>query len=294
MSLRRGKNKRKINFKVIATGVVAITLIGIVSISIGRNSGSSPFNSNIILNISSTLENGVSKGLGFFTGGFKDIINFKSNAEKVEKLEKENEELQKQITDLKSELEETSSLEQLKKALNFIDEKYVANKVAAKVVSKNDGLWYTSIVISAGSDDGVKENSIVMNGDGLVGIVTEVSSNYSKAITLLDTTSSVSFKLSKDSKYKGIITTGMGIKEEESNREKGLLQGYMLDSDYDVLPGDSVVTSGLGLYPQNIAIGEVTKVIEDKSKSLKYVVIKPNVNFKNIDNVVVVEPRNIN
>ncbi len=47
----------------------------------------------------------------------------------------------------------------------------------------------------------------------------------------------------------------------------------MLDSDYDVLPGDSVVTSGLGLYPKDIVIGEVTKVTEDKSKSLKYVVV---------------------
>ena len=69
--------------------------------------------------------------------------------------------------------------------------------------------------MSAGSEDGVKENSLVINGDGLVGIVTEVSSNYSKAITLLDTTSSVSFKLSRDSKSKGIITTGTGIKNEE-------------------------------------------------------------------------------
>ena len=189
---------------------------------------------------------------------------------------------------------EFQSLEQLKKALNFVDEKYVANQVAAKVISKNDGLWYTNIVMSAGSEDGVKENSLVINGDGLVGIVTEVSSTYSKAITLLDTTSSVSFKLSRDSKSKGIITTGTGIKEEESNREKGLLQGYMLDSDYDVLPGDSVVTSGLGLYPKDIVIGEVTKVTEDKSKSLKYVVVKPNVNFKSVDNVMIIEPRNIN
>ncbi|WP_455542732.1 rod shape-determining protein MreC [Intestinibacter sp.] len=294
MSLKRDKNKRKINFKVIATGVVAITLIGIVGISIGSNSGSSPFNSNIILNASSTLENGVSKGVKFFTGGFSDILKFRSNAKKVTKLEEENTELQKQITELKGELEEASSLEQLKKALKFVDEKYVANQVAAKVVSKNDGLWYTSIVVSAGSDDGVKENSLVINGDGLVGIITEVSSNYSKAITLLDTTSSISFKLSRDSNCKGIITTGTGIKNEESNRDKGLLQGYMLDSDYDVLPGDSVVTSGLGLYPEDIVIGEVTKVTEDKSKSLKYVVVKPNVNFKSIDNVIIVEPRNIN
>ena len=54
----------------------------------------------------------------------------------------------------------------------------------------------------------------------------------------------------------------------------------MLDSDYDVLPGDSVVTSGLGLYPKDIVIGEVTKVTEDKSKSLKYVVVKPNVKLQ--------------
>lgn len=294
MGLRRNKNKRKINFKVIATGAVAITLIGIVSISIGMNFGKSPFGSNIILNLSSTLENGVSKGLGFFSGGFSDIVNFKSNAKKVEELEEENKKLEEEIVALKGELENTSSLEKLKKSLNFIDEKYVANQISAKVVSKNDGLWYTSIVISAGKNDGVKENSLVMNGDGLVGIITEVSADYSKAITLLDTTSSVSFKLSKDSKFKGIITTGTGMKDEESNREKGLLQGYMLDSDYEVIPGDIVVTSGLGLYPENIVIGEVTKVSEDKSKSLKYVVVKPNVNFKNIDNVVIVEPRNIN
>ena len=156
MSLRRDKNKRKINFKVIATGVVAITLIGIVGISIGSNSGKSPFNSNIILNVSSTLENGVSKGVQFFTGGFSDILNFKSNAKKVTKLEEENEELKKQITELKGELEDTSSLEQLKKSLKFVDEKYIANQVSAKVVSKNDGLWYTSMVVSAGSEDGVK------------------------------------------------------------------------------------------------------------------------------------------
>ena len=41
ISLRFDKNKKekKINFKVIATGVVAITLIGIVGISIGRYGG---------------------------------------------------------------------------------------------------------------------------------------------------------------------------------------------------------------------------------------------------------------
>ena len=67
----------------------------------------------------------------------------------------------------------------------------------------------------------------------------------------------------------------------------------MFDSDYNVLPGDVITTSGLGLYPENIVIGKIEKVIEDKNNSLKYVIVKPNVDFKNIDDVIIVEPRNI-
>ena len=68
----------------------------------------------------------------------------------------------------------------------------------------------------------------------------------------------------------------------------------MFDSSYDVLPGDTLVTSGLGLYPEGIMIGKVDKVIDDKNISLKYVVIKPYADFKNIDDVIVIEPRENN
>ena len=50
ISLRFDKNKKekKINFKVIATGVVAITLIGIVGISIGRYGGNNPIGDKFV------------------------------------------------------------------------------------------------------------------------------------------------------------------------------------------------------------------------------------------------------
>ena len=67
----------------------------------------------------------------------------------------------------------------------------------------------------------------------------------------------------------------------------------MFDTSYDVLPGDVVVTSGLGIYPKGIPIGEIDKVIDDKNKSMKYVVVKPYADFKNIDDVKIIEPRNI-
>ncbi len=278
----------------IATTTVAITLIGIVGISIGKYSGNNPINLGLIQEGVASIESSFNKGFMFLKGNFSEILNYKKNANKLEDLEKENESLKQEIVELNNKISESQSIQNLKKALNFIPEDYKANMISASVVSKNDGNWYTSFVIGVGSDAGVKKDSLVMNGSGLVGIVYEVSKNYSKAISILDTKSSVSFKLLKNSDYKGVITQDTDISGKEKYKENGYLQGYMFDSSYDVLPGDTLVTSGLGLYPEGILIGKVDKVIDDKNKSLKYVVIKPYADFKNIDDVIVIEPRENN
>lgn len=277
----------------IATGIVAITLIGIVGISIGKFSGTNPVGPGVLLDGITVIEGNFNKGFTFLQGSFKDLINYKKNAKEISELEKENDKLKQEVIDLNNKLDEGESLGSLKKSLNFIDEKYKTKSISTRVVGKNDGNWYNSFTIGAGSSDGVKKESIVVNGNGLVGIVYEVSKNYSKAISLLDTKSSVSFKLLKDSNFKGIITQNLTLDHKESYKNKGYLHGYMFDTSYDVLPGDVVVTSGLGLYPKGIPIGEIDQVIDDKNKSMKYVVVKPYVNFKNLDDVMIIEPRNI-
>ncbi|HBG0936421.1 TPA: rod shape-determining protein MreC [Clostridioides difficile] len=296
MALRFDKNKnekKRINVKVIATGVVAITLIGIVGISIGKFSSGSPVNLGVASDAITSVGKGINDGFSFIKNGFKDVANFKDNSKKVKKLEEENEKLKKDMIALNAKLDKTESLEELKKTLNFVQEEYKATSISASVVGKNDGNWYESFVIGAGKKSGVKKESIVMNGSGLVGIVYEVSNNYSKAISLLDSKASVSFKLAKDANAKGTITQNTTLDNKDSYNSKGYLQGYMFDSSYNVIQGDIITTSGLGFFPDGIPIGEVEKVVDDKDKSLKYVVVKPYVDFKNINDVVVIEPRNI-
>ncbi|AQU10478.1 rod shape-determining protein MreC [Clostridioides difficile] len=296
MALRFDKNKnekKRINVKVIATGVVAITLIGIVGISIGKFSSGSPVNLGVASDAITSVGKGINDGFSFIKNGFKDVANFKDNSKKVKKLEEENEKLKKNMIALNAKLDKTESLEELKKTLNFVQEEYKATSISASVVGKNDGNWYESFVIGAGKNSGVKKESIVMNGSGLVGIVYEVSNNYSKAISLLDSKASVSFKLAKDANAKGTITQNTTLDNKDSYNSKGYLQGYMFDSSYNVIQGDIITTSGLGFFPDGIPIGEVEKVVDDKDKSLKYVVVKPYVDFKNINDVVVIEPRNI-
>lgn len=287
------KNKKRFNIKVIATSLVAITLIGIIGISIGRFSGANPLKIGLMLDGLSGIQLNLSKGFNFVTSNFNEIVNYKKNFNKIDKLKNENNELKQEIIRLNNDLDKLQSLEELKKSLNFIDETYKAKSITASVVSKNDGNWYSSFVISAGHKQGVKKDSIVMNGNGLVGMVYDVSENYSKAISLLDTKSSVSFQLLKDDKFKGVITQNSTLDDKENYKNKGQLFGYMFDLSYNVLPGDVIITSGLGLYPKGIPIGEIEKVIEDKNKSMKYVVVKPYVDFKNVDDVTIIEPRNI-
>ena len=189
ISLRFDKNKKekKINFKVIATGVVAITLIGIVGISIGRYGGNNPIGDKFVLDIIEPIGKNLNSGFTFLRDNFKDIINYKSNSKKLESLQDENEKLKEEVIALNNKLDDVQSLDSLKKALNYIDEKYQAKSISTSVVGKNDGNWYDSFVIGAGRKQGVKDDSIVINGNGLVGIVYEFSDNYSKDIYFLDT-----------------------------------------------------------------------------------------------------------
>ena len=95
ISLRFDKNKKekKINLKVIATGVVAITLIGIVGISIGRYSWNNPIGDKFVLDIIEPIGKNLNNGFTFLKDNIKDIINYKNNSKNVESLQDENEKL---------------------------------------------------------------------------------------------------------------------------------------------------------------------------------------------------------
>ena len=102
----------------IATSAVAITLIGIVGISIGKNNGSNPIGANVGMNAISTVSSTINHGFTFVKSGFENIISFHKNAKKAELLQEENNKLQQQIIDLQSKLDDTQSLESLKSFFN--------------------------------------------------------------------------------------------------------------------------------------------------------------------------------
>ncbi len=263
--------------------MVVLMIVLLLLNSINGNFGSE----NRILSIYAKSSRVISSG----NDKVKSMLGFKgkSSEQEIEALKAKNEELKAAMIEnmiTKSDLEE---LRNLKSSLNYVSNNEASDYISTSIVYKNDGNFFTSFVIDAGENFGVQKDSIVIGQNGLVGIIFEVNEKYSKGMSILDSDISVSFQALRNKEVAGIASQNiiMNVDEDFS----GYLKGYLFDKEESVFTGDILVTSGLGLYPAGIQIGEVEGVVEDKSNLLQYIKIKPYVNFKTIDKVIVINPR---
>ena len=100
--------------------------------------------------------------------GFQDVM----------KLAEENKALREEINEL---TQKNNELIQNQAELSRLEELYQMDrtyseypKVAAEVISKDPGNWYSTFVVNRGSKDGIAVDMNVLGQGGLVGIVTEV------------------------------------------------------------------------------------------------------------------------
>ncbi len=65
---------------------------------------------------------------------------------------------------------------------------------------------------------------------------------------------------------------------------------YYVPSVNDIVPGDSVVSSGLdGVYPKGLVVGTVTEVSRQSDTSDQYLVVKPAADFQHLEEVLVLQ-----
>lgn len=211
---------------------------------------------------------------------------------KIMLLEEENAKLRNEIIVSKLNKNQLNDLMELKKVLNFVDDKYDPVPITTKIIAKNDGKFFKIFTVAAGEDDGVKLNSIAVNEKGLIGRVYETSKNYSKVISIMDNKANVSFEVVEAPDERGILNQEIDLSYDETYIENQLT-GYFFNINSPIEKGDIVVTSGMGLYPQAIPIGKVSNIIKDKQNLVKYVQVDPFVDFENLSIITLINPREI-
>lgn len=200
----------------------------------------------------------------------------------------ENASLKAQVDDLTAELN-TIKLEQYElnnlRELLKLDQKYPSyEKVAANVIGKDAGNWFSIFTIDKGTKDGVEIDMNVIAGSGLVGIVTDVGPNYAKVRSIIDDVSKVSGMVLTTSD-RCIVHGDL----QEMNNNQNILFTDLKDSDDNVAAGDPVVTSNISdKYLQGILIGYVNTIDVDSNNLTKSGTVTPAVDFEHIEEVLVI------
>lgn len=215
--------------------------------------------------------------LGIFANFKREIggvVFYRRNLFQNEALKKEVDFLRNKINSLNEQVLENS---RLKETLSF-KKNSPLKMVAARVIARSSDSWSMNITIDKGSYNGIRQGMSVVNYLGLVGRVVEASSNFSKIALLNDPNLGVSGIVQR-SRQEGLVSGTLG---------NSLIMKY-LPEDADIKIGDTVISSGLdNVYPKGILIGKVVEIGREFSGLSRYALIKPAVNFSNLEEVLVV------
>lgn len=212
------------------------------------------------------------------SSNLRGIFAYREVVAENKKLKEENRKLKEENSKLEASANELQEMKELAKALNYDFVKSSSKIVTADIVTVNEGNWTNVFSIDRGTESGIKKGDVVVAGEGLVGRVQSTGKGWSKIVSLLDEKSRISFKVEGNLDLLGIV-------EGASN---GRLTGFMLDSDAKVTEGTNIITSGMGVYPQGIKIGKITKTGYDSNRQLVEITVKPEVDFSDLDKVSVI------
>src|SRR5919204_4943058 len=192
----------------------------------------------------------------------------------------ENEELKRQLAEAQIQLQQQRALADRSRSLAQLLElrdRSNLRTTAAEVIGDAAAPDIRTITIDKGTRDGLRPDMAVLAPAGVVGRIVMPTGRSSRVQLLIDRNAAAGALIAR-SRAQGVV---MG---EGDNR---LRLEYLAEVS-DIVNGDLVVTSGIdGIFPKGFVIGQVESV--EKAGSLyKRVVVKPAVDFRSLEEVLVV------
>ena len=234
-----------------------------------------------IVEVLSPVQEGASKALKpvrDVAGWFSDTFSAKS----------QRDQLKKEVQTLRTQLDRAQAAliqnAQLSKLVGLDNSLGIASfqPVTAQVISRDPTLWYATIEVDKGSDDGVRMNDPVVGDGGLVGKITTVASSASFVTLITEHSFAVSATVQDSLGDQGVLVPEVG------NPNQLLLQNLPLRAP--IQTGQQVVTSGFksgpldSLYPAGIPIGQVSDSnTQDDLLTNQQVKVNPVADLRHLD-----------
>ncbi len=267
---------KSIKFKILLAIVLVLGGFMVYQVSTG---GATSITSSILSFVVTPIQSLSSQISSSVSGFLSNIMSASQTAQKNEELQRQIDELKKQMVDYQEIQREN---EQYKEALSIKEQNDDFELVPAFVTSRDPNASYNSFLIDKGSLQGVAVQDPVITSAGLIGYVSEVGPTYSRVSTVLSTSTNVGVVNSR-TRDTGTVQGTLELSQ------KGQCRLSYISRDSQMQEGDLLITSGTGgVYPQGLIVGQIAEIGLDPTGLSKYAVITPVTEIASVQEVYVV------
>jgi len=155
---------------------------------------------------------------------------------------------------------------------------------SAKIITNNFSHSKNYLIIDKGLNDGINKEMGVISSYGIIGIIIDVSENYSKVMSILNLNSKINAKI-KNSFHFGTL--------QWNGENPSILNLNDVPKIAKIKIGDSIVSGGMSaIFPENLPIGIISKIDLKNSENYYSIEILINNDMTSLKNVYVINNLN--
>lgn len=234
---------------------------------------------SLAADLTSPGQSGMTAVAEWFTDGVQTLRGFRDAQQRAVELERISGSLLVENLRLQEVERENQRLREL---LAFAETRpgveFRGGQIIARPIGYDSSNFLEYIMIDLGRRHGIEIGMPVVNDQGLVGRISEVSGGSSKVLLITDPASTVNTIL-QSSRLTGVLRGTPGADP---------VMGF-IPQDGEIAVGEIVVTSGMGAnFPKGIPVGQVTEVRQRDFEIFQEAIIRPTVDFGRLELVMVV------
>lgn len=237
----------------------------------------------VVQNILTPIRTGVSR----LTDQAEQIYSYMF---RYEALAAENQALKEKLSQMEDDARLADSVsrenDRLRALLDLTDAHEDYELVDAYIIAWGSVDWASTLTINRGANAGIESGMCAITANGeVVGLVTDVGTNYAVIKTVLDSSLGISATMAS-SGYNGMVQGNYSAGSEH------LLRMNYLPSNAIIRNNDQVVTSGSTMYPRDLILGHVVDAGFDDTGIAKYALLTPAADIDTLEQVFILTSYN--
>ena len=259
--------------------LIAAAILAVLTLAVSAAASGTPFGENLVGAVLSPLRAGVA-AIDRQAQRYYDYLF------RYEALQAENAELQKKVLSMEEDVRTAQTYqrenERLKTLLQLAEEHADYKMVSAYILSWDSSEYKSAFTIGKGTNSGLAKGMCAVTENGqVVGLITDVGTNWANVTTIMDSSMEISASISS-SGYTGVVQ-GTFLPDNTNV----LRMNYLL-TDAVVKNDDQVVTTGSTLYPRGLLLGYITNVSLDETGVAKYATLTPSCDFDSLEQIFII------